>query len=140
MGHADGHECPIALPGISGSRSASAGARQWWIHRQHGQRPGFVARAAAFRDTRLRRGKGRNYYGKDKIRFNALAPGLVETPMSKRAQENPEICEYIRGKQPLAEGFIQAGDVAEAALFLLSDESRYITGEVLTVDAGWRLG
>jgi NAD(P)-dependent dehydrogenase (short-subunit alcohol dehydrogenase family) len=79
-------------------------------------------------------------YGKNKIRFNALAPGLVETPMSKRAQDNPEICEYIRGKQPLAEGFIQAGDVAEAALFLLSDESRYITGEVLTVDAGWRLG
>jgi len=79
-----------------------------------------------------------SYYGKDGIRFNALAPGLVQTPMSKRAQESPEIQDYIRGKQPLAGGFIEAGDVAAAALFLLSDESRYITGEVLTVDAGWR--
>ena len=77
-------------------------------------------------------------YAKQKIRFNAIAPGLVETPMSKRAQDNAEIREYMRAKQPLAEGFIDAGDVAAAALFLLSDESRYITGQVLTVDAGWR--
>ncbi|HYI94995.1 MAG TPA: SDR family oxidoreductase [Bryobacteraceae bacterium] len=78
------------------------------------------------------------YYGEHGIRFNALAPGLVQTPMSKRAQDSAEIREFIRGKQPLAEGFIEAGDVAAAALFLLSDDSRYITGEVLTVDAGWR--
>jgi NAD(P)-dependent dehydrogenase (short-subunit alcohol dehydrogenase family) len=34
---------------------------------------------------------------------------------------------------------IEAEDVARAALFLLGDESRFVTGEVLTVDAGWRM-
>jgi enoyl-[acyl-carrier-protein] reductase (NADH) len=40
-------------------------------------------------------------------------------------------------KQPLAEDLIEAEEVAKAALFLLSDQSRQITGDVLTVDAGW---
>lgn len=44
---------------------------------------------------------------------------------------------YLRERQPLAEGMIEADEVARAALFLLSDESRMITGDILTVDAGW---
>jgi short-subunit dehydrogenase len=80
------------------------------------------------------------YYAPYKIRVNAVAPGLVETPMSKRAQENEEICAYIRTKQALSGGFLSADDVAAAALFLLSDDARHITGEVLTVDGGWRFG
>ena len=79
------------------------------------------------------------YYAPHKIRVNAVAPGLVETPMSARAQQSPEIQEFIKGKQPLAGGMIGAADVARAALFLLGDAARMITGEVLTVDAGWRV-
>jgi NAD(P)-dependent dehydrogenase (short-subunit alcohol dehydrogenase family) len=70
------------------------------------------------------------------IRVNAIAPGLVRTPASERAS-NPELAEFLRRKQPLAGGMLDAGDVARAALFLLSGESSAITGQVLTVDGGW---
>ncbi len=77
------------------------------------------------------------YYAPHKIRVNAIAPGLIRTPMSQRAQENPAIVEFMKTKQPLAENLIEAEDVARAALFLLGDESRHITGQVMTVDGGW---
>lgn len=79
------------------------------------------------------------YYALHKIRVNAVAPGLVRTPMSARAQNDPAILELMKTKQPLAEDLIAAEDVAEAALFLLGDGARNITGEVLTVDGGWRV-
>lgn len=77
------------------------------------------------------------YYAPHKIRVNVIAPSLIRTPMSQRAQENPEILEFMKEKQPLVEDLIEAEDVARAALFLLSDESRVITGDILSVDAGW---
>jgi enoyl-[acyl-carrier-protein] reductase (NADH) len=43
----------------------------------------------------------------------------------------------VEKKQPLAGGMVDAADVARVALFLLSPVSRFITGDVLTVDAGW---
>jgi NAD(P)-dependent dehydrogenase (short-subunit alcohol dehydrogenase family) len=79
------------------------------------------------------------YYAPHGIRVNAVAPGLVRTPMSARAQTSPAILEAMRHKQPLAGTLIEPGDVARAALFLLGDESRMITGEVLAVDAGWHV-
>jgi NAD(P)-dependent dehydrogenase (short-subunit alcohol dehydrogenase family) len=79
------------------------------------------------------------YYAPHKIRVNAIAPALTRTPMSRRAQQNQEILEFMRVKQPLSEDLIEADDVARAAIFLLSHEARYITGEVLSVDAGWRV-
>ena len=77
------------------------------------------------------------YYAPHKIRVNAIAPGLIRTPMSQRAQENPTIVEFLKTKQPLAEDLIEAEDVVSAALFLMGDESRHITGQVMTVDGGW---
>jgi NAD(P)-dependent dehydrogenase (short-subunit alcohol dehydrogenase family) len=79
------------------------------------------------------------YYAPHKICVNAIAPALTRTPMSERAQQNQEILEFIRIKQPLSEDLLEPEDVARTALFLLSDESRFITGEVMTVDAGWRI-
>jgi NAD(P)-dependent dehydrogenase (short-subunit alcohol dehydrogenase family) len=79
------------------------------------------------------------YYAPSKIRANAVAPGLTRTPMSLRAQQNHDLLEFMKSKQPLAEDLIEAGDVARAAVFLLSDDARNITGEVLSVDAGWRM-
>jgi NAD(P)-dependent dehydrogenase (short-subunit alcohol dehydrogenase family) len=79
------------------------------------------------------------YYAPSKIRVNAIAPALTRTPMSRRAQQNPELLEFIKTKQPLSEDLIEADDVARAAVFLLSDDARNITGEVTSVDAGWRM-
>ena len=79
------------------------------------------------------------YYAPSKIRVNAIAPGLVRTPMSQRAQQYPELLEFIKTKQPLSEDLVEAEDVAQAAVFLLSDDARSITGEVLSVDAGWHV-
>lgn len=78
------------------------------------------------------------YYAAQKIRVNAIAPGLVRTPMSARAQSDPVIIDLMKTKQPLGEELIEAEDVARAALFLLGPEARRITGELLSVDAGWR--
>lgn len=78
-----------------------------------------------------------SYYAPHKIRVNVIAPSLIRTPMSQRAQENPVILDFMKTKQPLCEDLIDAADVAQASVFLLSDEARSITGDVLTVDAGW---
>lgn len=77
------------------------------------------------------------YYAPHKIRVNVVAPALVRTPMSARAQNDPQILELMKTKQPLAEDLLDAGDVARASLFLLGDDSRMITADALTVDAGW---
>jgi NAD(P)-dependent dehydrogenase (short-subunit alcohol dehydrogenase family) len=79
------------------------------------------------------------FYAPQGIRFNVIAPGLVRTAMSERAQTNTEIMDFVEKKQPLTKGILEPADVARAALFLLGEESRPITGQVLTVDAGWSL-
>jgi NAD(P)-dependent dehydrogenase (short-subunit alcohol dehydrogenase family) len=79
------------------------------------------------------------YYAPSKIRVNAVAPGLTRTPMSLRAQQNHDLLEFLKTKQPLSEDLIEADDVARAAVFLLSDDASNVTGEVLSVDAGWRM-
>jgi NAD(P)-dependent dehydrogenase (short-subunit alcohol dehydrogenase family) len=79
------------------------------------------------------------YYAPRGIRVNAVAPGLTRTPMSLRARQNLELLEFIKTKQPLSEDLIEADEVARAAVFLLSDDSRNITGEVVSIDAGWRV-
>ncbi|HVF27031.1 MAG TPA: SDR family oxidoreductase [Pyrinomonadaceae bacterium] len=79
------------------------------------------------------------YYAPHKIRVNVIAPSLVRTPMSLRAQGDAEIGEYMKIKHPLGEEMIDAADVARAAMFLLGDDARRITGDVLTIDAGWHV-
>lgn len=78
-----------------------------------------------------------SYYAPMKIRVNAIAPGLIRTPMSQRAQSNADILELMKTKQPLIEDLIEAEDIARAAVFLLSNDARSITGDVMRVDAGW---
>jgi len=80
------------------------------------------------------------YYAPQNIRFNALAPGLVATPMSKRAQTDESVMKFIEKKQPLDGGRIgQPEDLSAATVFLLSDEAKFITGQVLAVDGGWEV-
>jgi NAD(P)-dependent dehydrogenase (short-subunit alcohol dehydrogenase family) len=76
------------------------------------------------------------HYARQRIRANVIAPGLIDTRMAARTKANPAIAEQVAFWQPL--GVVgQPGDVASAAIFLASDESRFITGAVLPVDGGW---
>jgi NAD(P)-dependent dehydrogenase (short-subunit alcohol dehydrogenase family) len=77
------------------------------------------------------------YYAPQGIRINVIAPGLVQTPMTVRVQGNMEIAKYIVHKQPLRKGMLTAEDIAKTACFLLRQNSSPITGQILTVDAGW---
>ena len=77
------------------------------------------------------------YYADHGIRVNALAPATVDTPMAARAAGDTATVDHLKSKQPLAGGLIDPEDVVAAALFLCSRESRMITGQTITVDAGW---
>jgi NAD(P)-dependent dehydrogenase (short-subunit alcohol dehydrogenase family) len=77
------------------------------------------------------------YYAPQGVRVNVVAPGLIATPMSERAQQNPDIRARLPQLQPLTGEFGQASDVAAAVAYLLSDDARFVTGTVLTVDGGW---
>jgi len=78
------------------------------------------------------------HYAPQNIRFNVLAPALVATPMSQRAQGDEAILNFIKTKQPLDGGRIgRPEDLDAAAVFFMSDESKFVTGQVLAVDGGW---
>ena len=78
------------------------------------------------------------YYAKEDIRVNVIAPGLVKTPMSERAQDDGKIMDFVKGKQPLDGGRIGLpGDLDTAALYLLGEGGRFTTGQVLRIDGGW---
>lgn len=72
--------------------------------------------------------------GSRNIRCNAIAPGFVETDMTSYLKEGEQADKYKAGI-PLGR-FGSAEDIANATLFLASDMSAYITGQVLSVDGG----
>jgi len=81
-----------------------------------------------------------SYYAANDIRVNVLAPALVETPMAQRAANDDVILNFIKTKQPLDGGRIgQPADLDGAALYFMSDFSRFTTGQVLSVDGGWSI-
>jgi 3-oxoacyl-[acyl-carrier protein] reductase len=67
------------------------------------------------------------------VTVNAIAPGFIETDMTDVL--NDQLKEGVLSKIPLG-SFGQVQDIAAAALFLASDDARYITGQVLAVDGG----
>jgi NAD(P)-dependent dehydrogenase (short-subunit alcohol dehydrogenase family) len=70
----------------------------------------------------------------DKIRVNALCPGLILSPMLERGQSTP-----LEGVLAAAQPWPEAGlpeHIADVALFLASDDSRFVTGEALVADGG----
>src|SRR4030043_476944 len=67
------------------------------------------------------------------ININAIAPGYIETPMTDVLAE--KVKEQLRRMIPM-ERLGKPEDVAEAVLFLVSEASRYITGQVLNVNGG----
>jgi NAD(P)-dependent dehydrogenase (short-subunit alcohol dehydrogenase family) len=77
------------------------------------------------------------YYARQKIRANVICPGLIATPMSNRAQKSDKIRNKLSELQPLTGDFGSPSDVANAALYLASSYSEFVTGSILTVDGGW---
>ena len=73
------------------------------------------------------------------VRVNAVSPGPTETPMLQREIEEsdgPSATRRLLERQTLLGGIAQPLDIANAAGFLLSDASRFMTGSTLTVDGG----
>lgn len=80
------------------------------------------------------------YYAFDNIRVNVLAPALVETPMSERASKDDVILDFIKTKQPLDGGRNgRPEDLDGAAVYFMSDASKFATGQTLFVDGGWEV-
>lgn len=74
------------------------------------------------------------------IRINAIAPGFIETAMTAKAlNSDPERKQKVFGRTPM--GYMgQPSDIGDAALFLATDASKYITGVILPVDGGNSIG
>ena len=71
--------------------------------------------------------------GSRNVNVNAVAPGYIKTAMTDELDE--KVKEAMLGKIPLSR-FGQPGDVAQAVLFLASDDANYITRQVIVVDGG----
>lgn len=72
----------------------------------------------------------------DGIRVNAIAPGFIKTQMTKGMQDNEDANKGICSATPLGH-MGEPNDIAYAAVYLASDESKYVTGSILYVDGGW---
>ena len=74
--------------------------------------------------------------GPRSIRTNTLCPTFVLTPMTESFFENPEFAAMVEQMIPMP-GLPTPQDIADAAVYLASDESRYVTGSALRIDGGW---
>jgi NAD(P)-dependent dehydrogenase (short-subunit alcohol dehydrogenase family) len=71
------------------------------------------------------------------VRVNALAPGYADTGLFRRGRElTPEILKRTLAEVPMGR-LVMPEEIAEACVFLASDEASAVTGQTLTVDAGW---
>ena len=112
---------------------------------QPGARRRAVGRAAAFGERAVEAQPGGAHVPElaaDKIRINAVAPAVVETPLYSTFMTKEQVQKTLptfNAFHPLGR-IGQPGDVAEAILFLASDQSGWITGTILPVDGGVMAG
>jgi meso-butanediol dehydrogenase / (S,S)-butanediol dehydrogenase / diacetyl reductase len=74
-------------------------------------------------------------YAREGIRCNVVCPGLIETPMSRRVQDDERLRARLPELQPLNGTFGRPEDVAQAVVYLAT--APFVTGAVLPVDGGW---
>jgi NAD(P)-dependent dehydrogenase (short-subunit alcohol dehydrogenase family) len=79
---------------------------------------------------------GATEFGPSGVRVNAVAPGVVETPLTAPIKANKEWYEAYAAKSVLKR-WSQPDEIAAPTLFLVSDAASYVTGTVLFVDGGW---
>lgn len=79
-------------------------------------------------------------FGPSGIRVNAVAPGLIETPLTAERIQTETWRRQIMIEQCPLQRVGKPEDVARAVRFLASDEASFITGQILAVDGGWTTG
>lgn len=77
------------------------------------------------------------FYGPHNIRCNAICPGAIMTAMASSFTPHAEGFERYSKHFPTVPPFGKARDIADVAVFLASDEARYVNGAVIPVDGGW---
>lgn len=70
------------------------------------------------------------------IRVNSICPGFVDTPMTEESLEDEEFREHVIGNTPLGR-VAEPEEIADVAVFLVSDQASYVTGVNMPVDGGW---
>ncbi|WP_256759496.1 SDR family NAD(P)-dependent oxidoreductase [Cohnella sp. WQ 127256] len=75
-------------------------------------------------------------FGRQGVRVNALFPGIIETPMTQALSTSKDLLDRLVQATPLQRLGLPI-DIAQAALFLASDESSYITGSEIVIDGGY---
>ncbi len=75
-------------------------------------------------------------FGRQGVRVNALFPGIIETPMTQSLSTSKDLLDQLVQATPL-QRLGKPADIANAALFLASDDSSYITGAEIVIDGGF---
>lgn len=122
------HAIPLMLKGGRGAIvnvASTAGVVASEYHAYSASKGGVVA---------LTRSIASSYAGRG-IRCNAILPGMVETAMIEPIVRDPEAARRFADATPLGR-FAGVAEIAAVAVFLLSDESSYVTGAILPVDGG----
>lgn len=78
-------------------------------------------------------------FGHQGIWCNALAPGVIETPMTSHVLQSPEMTSTVRAITPVGRAG-QPDEVARSVIFLAGPDSDYINGVTIPIDGGWSTG
>src|SRR5699024_4131568 len=97
---------------------------------------GFNAYTASKSAVRAMSKAAATEFGRHGVRVNTLFPGIIETPMTDALQDSKELLNQLIQMTPLQRLGLPK-DIAEAVLFLASDESSYMAGAELVIDGGF---
>jgi NAD(P)-dependent dehydrogenase (short-subunit alcohol dehydrogenase family) len=107
---------------------------------EHGAAQNYGPYSAAKRGVLGLTAVGALDYGARNIRINAVGPGVMVTPaMEQRLADNPKHKEFLQGMAPI-QRYAHPAEVAEAAIWLLSDRASFVHGHTLVADGGISAG